>query len=209
MPGTSTIVGLTGGIGSGKSTVAAALRARGAAIADADQVAREIVEPGQPAYRELVERFGDGIVRPDGTIDRAALASVVFADDAARDELNAITHPRIGARLAELVGEAISAGAPVVVLDIPLLAPATVGVYGLEAVVVVDTPEDTAVARLVEQRGFTEADARARVRSQVSREERRRLIELVPRGWVIDNSGDRDDLEPEVQRIWEALTAGA
>lgn len=201
-------MGLTGGIGSGKSTVAAALRARGAAVADADLVAREVVEPGRPAHAELVARFGDTILRPDGTVDRAALAAVVFADDTARSDLNAITHPRIGARLAELVGEAVAAGAPVVLLDIPLLAPATVAAYGLEAVIVVDTPEDTAVSRLVEQRDFTEADARARVKSQVTRDERRRLVELVPRGWVIDNSGDRDSLEPEIQRIWEALTAG-
>jgi dephospho-CoA kinase len=208
MPGATTIVGLTGGIGSGKSTVTAGLRDRGAAVADADRVAREVVEPGQPAHAELVRRFGDGVLRPDGSLDRAALASVVFADDDARADLNAITHPRIGARMVQLVADAVEAEAPVVVLDIPLLAPATVSAYGLEAVIVVDTPEDTAVARLVEQRGFTEADARARVASQMGREERRRLVELVPRGWVVDNGGDRAALEPELDRIWAALTAG-
>ena len=207
MPGTSTIVGLTGGIGSGKSTVAAGFRDRGAAVADADQVAREVVEPTGAAYPDLVARFGDEVLHPDGSLDRAALAAVVFADDGARADLNAITHPRIGQRMAELVGAAIEAGTRVVVLDVPLLVPRLVEAYGLDAIVVVDTPEDTAVSRLVAHRGFSEADARARVASQMGRPERRRLVDLVPHGWVLDNSGGPDALEPELQRVWEALTA--
>jgi len=194
-------VGLTGGIGSGKSSVSAGLARRGAVIIDADRVAREVVEPGGPAYRQVVGRFGPGIVAPDGRIDRPALAAVVFADRGARADLNAITHPSIWHAIVERVAGLAGAGRTVV-LDLPLLDGATVEAYRLALVVVVDAPEDVAVGRLVAQRGFTEADARARVAAQVSREERRLLADV-----VIDNSGDRVQLEAQVGGLWEQLEA--
>lgn len=197
------LVGLTGGIGSGKTTVAAGLDARGAGVVDADAIAREIVEPDGPAYGPVVERFGPGVVHPDGTLDRAALAAVVFADAAARADLNQLTHPVIGQVMAERV-VAAAARHPIVVLDIPLLNIATRERFHLAAVVVVDTPEEVAVARLVDQRGFSEADARARVAAQISREERRRLADL-----VIDNSGDRACLEEQIDEAWSWLSQKA
>jgi dephospho-CoA kinase len=193
------LVGLTGGIGSGKSTVAAALGAHGAGVVDADSIAREIVEPGGPAYAPVVERFGPGVVGPDGALDRAALAAVVFADAAARADLNALTHPVIGQVMAERVAAQLTSH-QIVVLDIPLLSIATRDRFHLGAVVVVDCPEDIAVARLVEHRGFSEADARSRVAAQISREERRRLADR-----VIDNSGGRAALEPQIDQVWEWL----
>jgi dephospho-CoA kinase len=197
------LVGLTGGIGSGKSTVASGLAARGAAVVDADAISWEIMEPGGRAYDPVVERFGPGIVGPDGRIDRPALAAIVFNDAAALAELNALTHPAIGAVMAERMAAA-AADAAIVVLDIPLLNIATRDRFQFSAIVVVDTPEDVAAARLVGQRGFTEDDARARIAAQISREERRSLADF-----VVDNSGDRDALEAEVDRLWDWLTAKA
>ncbi len=193
------LVGLTGGIGSGKSTVAAALAARGAAVVDADGIAREIVEPGGPAYQPLVDRFGPAILAPDGKLDRPALAAVAFNDPQALADLNAITHPVIGRVMTE---RTIQAGqeAEVVVLDIPLLNIATKERMKFDAVVVVDTPEDVAVQRLCAYRGFSEEDARARIAAQISREERRSLADL-----VVDNSGDREHLDAEVDRAWAWL----
>jgi dephospho-CoA kinase len=193
------IVGLTGGIGSGKSTVAEALASRGMAVVDADAISREIVDPGGAAYQAVVDRFGPAIVLDDGSIDRPALAAVVFGDPAALEDLNKLTHPVIGRVMAERV-LALSAEHPVVVLDIPLLTIATKDRFQLAGVIVVDTPEDVAVGRLVNQRGFTEEDARARVGAQISREERRKLANL-----VIDNGGDREALELEVDRVLEWL----
>ncbi|MGI8751119.1 MAG: dephospho-CoA kinase [Acidimicrobiales bacterium] len=199
------LVGLTGGIGSGKSTVAAGLADRGASVIDADGIARQVVQPGGRAYPALVERFGPDVLNADGTLDRPAVAAVVFADPAARADLDAITHPAIGLVMAEQV--VACADAAVVVLDVPLLRAETVRSYGLAAVIVVDAPTDVAVERLVEHRGFTEADARARVAAQATREERRALIDLVPAGLVIDNAGDSHALEAEIARAWDFLAA--
>lgn len=197
------LVGLTGGIGSGKSTVAAGLAVRGAAVVDADAISRQVMEPGGAAYGPVVERFGPGIVGPDGRIDRPAVAALVFNDKAALADLNGITHPIIGRVMAERTEEA-AAGSPVVVLDIPLLNIATKDRFTFGAVVVVDTPEDLAVERLVAQRGFSEEDARARIAAQISREERRALADV-----VIDNSGDRAALEAEIDRAWQWITSAA
>jgi dephospho-CoA kinase len=194
------LVGLTGGIGSGKSTVAEALSARGAAVVDADAISREIMEPGGLAYGPVVERFGPGIVGADGRIDRAGLAAIVFNDPESLTALNELTHPAIGQVMAERMTEA-AAGADIVVLDIPLLSIATKDRFQFSAIVVVDTPEDVAVSRLVGQRGFTEEDARARIAAQIGRGDRRAMADL-----VIDNSGDREDLEREVDRAWAWLT---
>lgn len=193
------LVGLTGGIGSGKSTVAAGLVRRGAAVVDADAISREIMEPGGLAYAPVVERFGPAIVQPDGRIDRPALASMVFGDPVALADLNGLTHPAIGRLMLERMEQAGST-AHIVVLDIPLLDIATKQRLSFGAIVVVDTPEEIAVSRLVGQRGFAEADARARVAAQISRDERRTLADV-----VIDNSGDRAALEAEIDRAWAWL----
>jgi len=194
------LVGLTGGIGSGKSTVASMLADRGAAVIDADGISRQILEPGGIAYQPVVERFGDQIVAADGRIDRAELAAVVFGDPAALADLNGLTHPAIGRVMAEQMGE-LAATNPIVVLDIPLLNIATKDRFQFGAIVVVDTPEEVAVPRLVGKRGFTEADARARVAAQISRDERKALADF-----VIDNAGDRAALDAEVDRAWAWLS---
>jgi dephospho-CoA kinase len=193
------LVGVTGGIGSGKSTVAAGLAARGAGVVDADAISREIMEPDGAAFGPVVERFGPGVVGADGRIDRPALAALVFHDPSALADLNGITHPIIGRVMAERT-EVVAGHAEIVVLDIPLLNIATKDRFSFAAIVVVDAPEDVAVGRLVAQRGFTEKDARARIAAQITREERRALADL-----VVDNSGRREDLEAEIDRTWAWL----
>jgi len=194
-------VGLTGGIGSGKSTVGELLVQRGAVLIDADRIAREVVVPGGAAYQPLVDRFGPGILGPDGTLDRAALAAVAFADADSLAALNAITHPAISAVMA--ARRAAEQGSDhVVVLDVPLLKPAHRELLSMDVVVVVDCPVDIAVERLVGQRGFSRPDAEARIAAQVSRDERRRGADF-----VIDNSSDRVHLVAEVDRVWASLEA--
>src|SRR6185437_12548746 len=194
-------VGLTGGIGSGKSAVADLLVERGAVLIDADQVARDVVAPGGPAYQPLIDRFGRGIVAADGTIDRQALAGIAFADEEPRLALNAITHPAIGIRMIEM-RDALATTDHIVVLAIPLLTALHRETVKLHKVVVVDTPTDVALERLLSQRGFDRADAEARIRSQISREERAKEAD-----YVLDNSADRTTLEREVARLWEWLLA--
>ena len=169
-------VALTGGIGSGKSTVAGFLAERGAVVVDADAIAREIVEPGQPALEEIVKSFGARVLRPDGRLDRGALAQIVFADAQALARLNAITHPRIATLSAQRL-DAVPADA-VVVYDMPLLAEqGPEALQGWDVIVVVDAPEDLRVSRLV-ARGLSADDAQARVRAQASREARRAALGL-------------------------------
>ena len=196
-------VGLTGGIGSGKSAVADLLVARGAVLIDADQVARDVVIPGGPAYQPLIDRFGPGIVAEDGTIDRPALAAVAFSDDAARADLNAITHPAIGAAMIGAL-EAQAETDRIVVLAIPLLTALHRETMKLDKVVVVDCPTDIALQRLVSKRGMDRADAEARIRAQISREERKENAD-----YVLDNSGDRASLEAGVVDLWAWLTASS
>ena len=192
------LVGLTGGIGSGKSTVASLLAARGAVIVDADALVREIQEPGGPAYQGIVDRFGPGVVAADGTLDRPALAAIVFHDEAARRDLNALTHPLVGQVMFERIAANAGTG-NVVVLDIPLLAErGGRGAYPVAGVIVVDTPVDVAVERLARYRGFTEADARARVYAQISREERLAIADF-----VVDNAGPPEALGEQIDRCWE------
>ncbi|MGY1809204.1 dephospho-CoA kinase [Blastococcus sp. SYSU D00669] len=186
-------IGLTGGIGSGKSTVSALLAARGAVVVDADRIAREVVEPGTPGLAAVVDAFGDRVLGPDGGLDRPALAAVVFADPEARARLDGIVHPLVRARAAEL-----AAAAPpdaVLVHDIPLLVETgQAGRYDL--VLVVEADLDTRVARIV-QRGLPEADARARIAAQATDEQRRAVADV-----VLDNSGSRDELAAQVDRFW-------
>jgi dephospho-CoA kinase len=190
------LVGLTGGIGSGKSTVAMMLAERGAVVVDADRIAREVVEPGGPAYQPMIDRFGAGIVRPDKTLDRAAIAAQAFAGTEALADLNAITHPAIRAVMAERIAAQANTD-NVVVVDIPLLAEGGPAAYGLSGVIVVDAPVEVAIQRLVEGRGLGESDARARVAAQASREDRRKLADV-----VIDNAGSPEDLARQVDRVW-------
>lgn len=193
------VVGLTGGIGSGKSTVSALLAQRGAVIIDADVIAREVVAPGGPAYQGVVDRFGAGILLPDGTIDRPALAEIVFNDPAALAELNRLTHPVVGAVIAERMGAHAETEA-VVVLDVPLLVES--GRDNVAALIVVDCPEGVALDRLVRLRGMDPEDARRRMAAQASRDERRARADI-----VIDNSGDLASLEAQVDEAWTRIQA--
>jgi dephospho-CoA kinase len=188
------VVGLTGGIGSGKSTVARLLAAKGAVVIDADALAREVVEPGTETFRRVVERFGPGVVAPDGTLDRPALARIVFADPEARRDLERITHPAIGALMAQRMAEQ-AATDNVVVLDVPLLVES--GRSDVAGVIVVDCPEEVALERLVAQRGMDPDDARRRMAAQVGRAER-----LARADFVIDNAGSLAALEEQVERAW-------
>jgi len=190
-------VGLTGGVGSGKSTVAALFAEHGAVVIDADALAREVVEPGTPGFDAVVARFGDDVVGPDGALDRAALAAQVFNDDAKRADLNAIVHPLVRRRMLEL---AEAAGDDVVVYDVPLLVENDLAA-GFDFVVVVLADPDVRLARLAE-RGMAEADARARMAVQVSREQR-----LAVADYVVDNTGDLEHLDRQVREVWAALGA--
>jgi dephospho-CoA kinase len=199
-------VGLTGGIGSGKTTVSGMLEEHGAVVVDADVLAREAVEPGRPAWERLRERFGEEVLRPDGAVDRAALASVVFSDDTARTDLEAIVHPEVARLMADRLA-AESAGDRVVVLDIPLLAESGRDRYPLAGVLVVDCPVDIAVERLVSGRGMDREDAERRVAAQASRSERIRAADF-----VIMNMGTIDELRQMVELAWrwiEGLAAAA
>jgi dephospho-CoA kinase len=192
-------IGLTGGIGSGKSTVAQLLVAHGAQLIDADLVAREVVAPGGPAYQPMIDRFGPGIVDADGGIDRPMVAELVFGNPEALADLNAITHPVIG---VEMIArrDRFADTDDIVVLDIPLLRPVHREMLSLAAVVVVDTPVDRALERLVTQRSMTREDAEARISSQTDRATRLDGADL-----VIDNSGGLERLGDEVARVWEQL----
>jgi dephospho-CoA kinase len=194
-------VGLTGGIGSGKSEVSRRLVALGAVLVDADAVAREVVEPGTPGLAAVVAEFGEQVLRPDGTLDRERLGTIVFADDARRESLNAIVHPLVGHRMQELVEEAPADA--IVVYDVPLLTENDLaGLYDL--VVVVDTPVEEQVRRLTELRGMTEEAARARIAAQATREQRRAIADR-----VIDNSGTLETLTAQVDELWAELTRRA
>jgi dephospho-CoA kinase len=193
------VVGLTGGIGAGKSTVAALLADRGAVVVDLDAIARQLAAPGGASYDALVGQFGPDVVLPGGALDRSAIATKVFADPAQLAALNAITHPAIAIETARRVSEQ-AGGSAIVVLDIPLLDETSRHTFALAGVIVVDAPVELALQRLVDHRGLTESDARARVKAQISREDRRRLADV-----VIDNSGTRADLEVSMGPLWAWL----
>lgn len=191
-------VGLTGGIGSGKSTVAGLLTSYGAVVVDADVLAREAVAPGTRGLARVVEEFGPGVLAADGSLDRPRLAALVFGDPERLAVLNAIVHPYVDARRAEL-----TAGAPpdsVVVLDVPLLVEN--GLTDYDVIVVVDASAATQLHRLVEARGIDESQARARMAVQAGREERLAVADV-----VIDNDGDLANLQQQVERLWERLNA--
>ena len=193
-------MGLTGGIGAGKSSVAAMLEAHGAVLVDADQIARELVEPGGAALAELVTEFGPRILREDGSLSRGELAALAFSDPRATDRLNAIMHPLIRAEAQRRI--AAVPEAPVVVYDMPLLVE-TGQADLVDVVVVVDVPEETQVDRAVRLRGLDEEDVQRRMSVQASREAR-----LAEADVVIDNSGDLDRTAAQVDTLWRTLTGG-
>ncbi|MFE6650114.1 dephospho-CoA kinase [Nocardioides sp. NPDC057772] len=190
-------VGLTGGIASGKSTVSELLAGLGAVIVDSDKIAREVVEPGTPGLAAVVEEFGPSVLTETGELDRAKVGEIVFADEGARARLNAIVHPLVGARSAELEEAGRLAG-KLVVNDIPLLVEVGYAPF-FDEVIVVDVPVETQVERAV-ARGMTEADARSRISAQASREER-----LAVATYVIDNTGTLEDLRKRVREIYDSL----
>ena len=193
------LVGLTGGIGSGKSTVSELLARRGAVILDADAITREVQWPGSPLLAELATAFGEHVLADDGSLDRAAVAKIVFEDPEALKKLNAIVHPAVGREMnARILAERTTDH--VVVLDIPLLTENPR--EGLQGRIVVDVPVETQLERLLAHRGFDEADARARIARQATREDRLKTADF-----VIDNSGAPEDLDPQIDRLWEWLTS--
>jgi dephospho-CoA kinase len=192
-------VGLTGGIGSGKSAVTAMLAERGAVVIDADRIAREVVAPGTPGLAALVEEFGPDVLGPDGSLDRERLGRRVFSDPDALARLNAVIHPLVGAQSAQQLAAAEQDGAQVVVQDVPLLVEN--GLQGrYDVVVVVAAQPVTQLDRLVRLRGMSEADARARIAAQAPLADK-----LAVATYVIENDGPLSELEPQVDRVWQAL----
>lgn len=192
-------IGLTGGVGSGKSSVASVLRDLGALVIDADVLAREVVAPGTDGLAAIVAHFGPSVLNPDGTLNRAALGAVVFADQTERKALEDIVHPLVRARAAEL-----EAGAPpgsVVVQEIPLLVE-TDQARNFDALIVVDVPVETQISRLIELRGLTESEAGARVSAQATRGERQAVAT-----YVVDNTGTFEDLRQRVTEVFESVVA--
>ena len=192
-------IGLTGGVASGKSAVAAMLAELGAVVIDADVLAREVVAPGSEGLQEVVSAFGPHVLTPSGELDRPAMAREVFGDEAARRRLEGIIHPRVRARAAEL--EAAAPPGALVVHDIPLLV--ETGQAGrFDAVVVVDAPVESQIDRMTRLRGMTRSDAEARVAAQATREARRAAAT-----YIIDNTGTLEDLRNRVAEVFETLTA--
>ncbi|MDE3720341.1 dephospho-CoA kinase [Nocardiopsis sp. N85] len=196
-------VGLTGGIGSGKSAVSTELSGYGAVVIDADAIAREVVEPGTPGLAAVVAEFGEGVLTGEGRLDRARLGEIVFADEELLARLNAIVHPLVGERSAELMARAEAENAPMVVYDVPLLVEN--GLQTLyDVVVVVDTPDEVRVERVVANRGMDPEQVRARIRAQADREVRLAVADL-----VVDNSGSPERLRERVAELWKELLARA
>ncbi|MFI6388427.1 dephospho-CoA kinase [Nonomuraea sp. NPDC050540] len=190
-------VGLTGGIGSGKSEVSKRLAAKGAVVIDADKIAREVVEPGTVGLARVVAAFGREILRPDGTLDREKLGAIVFSDADQLATLNAIVHPLVGERVATLQNQA--AADAIVVYDVPLLTENKLAPM-YDVVIVVDAADDTRIRRLADHRGMPEADAKARIAAQASREARLAIADL-----VVPNEGSLEDLGARVEQAWEDL----
>ena len=187
-------IGLTGGIGSGKSTVSAGLVKRGAVLVDADAIVRDLQKPGKPVFKKMVERWGEKIITNEGELDRQAVADIVFKDAEELAALNEIVHPLVREEIANQREKYINGNAPII-LDIPLLIES--GYENLSGIIVVDLHTEEAVERLVKHRGFSREDALNRISSQVDREER-----LSKADFVIDNNGDLDSLENEIDKAW-------
>lgn len=196
---------LTGGIGSGKSTVAKFFANRGATIIDADAISRDLMEPGQQVLDDVVTTFGDRVIDDTGRLDRAALAEIVFHDDAARNRLNGIVHPAVRAESTRLREAALAADPQhaVIIQDIPLLVE-TGQADQFDGVIVVDAEHDIRLQRLVEQRDMAAEDATARIAAQATDEQRREVAD-----WIIDNSGTLADTEAQVDQVWARLAPWA
>lgn len=191
------MVGLTGGIGAGKSAVSRRLAAHGAIVIDADLLAREVVEPGTDGLAEVVATFGTGVLTPDGRLDRPALGRLVFEDQDARRRLESIIHPRVRARTAEIISA--SPVDAVIVNDIPLLVESGLAA-GFEYVIVVEAPERTRIARLMSDRGMSEGEARSRIAAQATDDERRAAADV-----VIPNDGTLEELNARIDALWPTL----
>lgn len=199
----SPVIGLTGGIGSGKSTISAKLAEMGACVVDSDVVARQVVLPGSPGLDKVISRFGDSVLAEDGSLNRAKLASIVFSDSAALGDLNGILHPLIEQEIKRQIVICAKEGKQPIVVVIPLLFETdAVERYGFSKVIVVDLPEEDAIRRVVASRNMTETEVRERVASQVSRQER-----LSRADFVIDNSSGVDALDRQVSELWHQLKA--
>ena len=196
-------VGLTGGIGSGKSWVSARLASHGAVVVDADLLAREVVAGGSPGFERVVARFGPQVVGPDGRLDRQALGRRVFADAADLADLNAIVHPLVGERASTLIEQAELAGVPMVVHDVPLLVENGLA-NSYDVVVVVDAPVEVQLSRLVGDRGMSREDALARIAQQSTRD-----VRLAAADEVLDTGGSLDELADQVDLLWQRLRARA
>jgi dephospho-CoA kinase len=195
-------IGLTGGIGSGKSEVSRRLAAHGAVVIDADKIAREVVEPGTAGLARVVAAFGEEVLRPDGALDREKLGSIVFADSQKLAVLNGIVHPLVGERVAQLQSDA--PGDAVVVYDVPLLVENKLAPM-YDVVIVVDAADEVRIRRLAEHRGMAETDAKARIAAQASREDRLAVADI-----VIANEGALEELDARVAEVWgELLRRGA
>jgi dephospho-CoA kinase len=197
-------VGLTGGIGAGKSEVTRRFADLGATIIDADALAREVVDVGTPGLTAVIAEFGKDMLAADGSLDRDKLAALVFNDDAARQRLNGIVHPLVGERVMQLMTDAQEHHPDgVVINDVPLIVEAGVA-ERYDVIVVVDAPEQTQLDRLTQVRGMTDADAKARMSKQASRDDRRAIAD-----YVIDNAGDLESLDAQVNEIWTQLSERA
>lgn len=211
------VIGLTGGIASGKSTVGRQLRRLGAVVVDADEVARAVVEPGRPAYERIVAAFGTEVLKEKRSpadnpadpaasasppIDREKLAARVFSDKTARLRLNQLTHPEIAAESGRRIAAAATAGAPVIIYEVPLLVENNLQ-HGLDGVIVVDVPEEVQLARAVQRGGLTVEQARARMAAQSPRADR-----LGAANWIIDNRGDEANTAAQVAAVWPSLCSG-
>ncbi len=196
------LIGLTGGIASGKSTVARMLHAQGAVVVDADLLAREVVDPGTPALRSIREQFGDAVIHADGSLDRAQLGTIVFGDEGARMQLNAIVHPAVRELATKRFAEAAAADPEaIIVYDVPLLAESETPAQ-FDVIVLADAPADTRQTRLVELRGLSPEEAARRVNAQASDDARRAIADV-----IIDTAGSLDHTASEVERLWTRLTA--
>jgi dephospho-CoA kinase len=197
------VIGLTGNIGSGKSTVARMLEALGARVIDADQVAREVVEPGEPAWREILDEFGEEIIGCNARVNRKRLADIVFADASAREKLNRITHPRIIERIKEKIERYRREGAKVVIVEAALIVERGGLRDMIDKLVVVTAEEDKQIERLLKEGRFTRHEVLARIRAQMKAEEKAAHADF-----VIDNSGSLESTAKQVLRLWDELCRG-
>ncbi|GAA4712297.1 dephospho-CoA kinase [Brevibacillus fulvus] len=195
------ILGLTGGIATGKSTVTAMLRERGIPVIDADQIAREVVEPGKPAYEAIVEHFGKGILLPNGQIHRRLLGEIVFSDEGQRQKLNSIVHPEVRKVMREQAEEAEQSGAPIVFMDIPLLFESKLQ-HMVDKIVVVYAPESQQLSRMLERDELNEEQAIKRLRAQWPIEQKKQLADF-----LIDNQGSRAETETQVDQMLQKIKA--